>query len=451
MIKPIRWTIAKKVGGTVFILLSIIFSLLIHSLIALTEIEAELNEIAAIDVPLTEYANEIEIAQLEQRILMDEFIHKKLAKKEHTKKEEQEIIQWQVRMNEQFELAIKTSKSAVNTASSSEFKDILATLNTLKKEHEIVNTLFNQLINGENISVNLDAVIKQDENFDRLAIDLIHGIEQITKRKANIVLEHEHQFAIISYSLGIVGAIIGISLATLIIISIKASINKISYNINLVSSAIKSNKDIPVGQVEKVKSTDEFGELSHNLTNMINEVSSDIDKREKVSKELNELATKDHLTQCFNRFKWDESLKLEVARSLNSHTPLSLIFLDIDHFKRINDTYGHDVGDNTLIDVVNIAQQNIRQLDTLYRTGGEEFSILLPNTKLTDAQFLSERIRKSIAEFDFKTVGHITISLGVTLFKGKEDTELAFSKRADTALYQAKESGRNKVSTILEL
>ncbi len=446
-----RWTIARKVGGTVFILLAIILSLLVHSIFALTEIEVELKEIFIIDVPLTEYVNEIEIAQLEQRILMDEFIRKKLLTQEQkdTQQEEKAIIHWAKEINNQFELAIDVSQAAVNTGSSNEFPHILATLKTLKKKHDNINLLLNQLIEGDTTTKHFDKIIQQDEVFDRLVIDLIHGIEQLTARKANIVLKHEEQFALISYSLGGIGAIIGISLSVLIVMSIKASISKITRNINLVSSAIESNNDIPIEQVEQVNSSDEFGELSHDLTNLISQVSSDIDKREKISQQLSELATKDHLTQCYNRFKWDQSRELEISHSLTTKAPLALIFFDIDHFKQVNDNFGHDVGDNTLVDVARIAQQSIRQLDTLYRTGGEEFSVLLPNTKLHDAEQLAERIRQAIAEYQFENVGNVTVSLGVTLFKGVADNSSTFAKRADNALYQAKDAGRNQVSTLV--
>ncbi|PAJ75044.1 hypothetical protein CJF42_07490 [Pseudoalteromonas sp. NBT06-2] len=448
MTKFFRWTIAKKFGGTVFILLVIILSLLVHSVIALTKIEAELKEISTIDVPLTKHANEIEIAQVEQRILMDELIRKKLLTHEDTKKEETEIIRWSEEIDKQFEIAINISQIAVNTVSSNEFHHILMTLTTLKEKHDSIYLLLKQLIDGDNTEKHLDMIIQQDEAFDRLAIALIHAIEELTQRKAKVTVKHEELFAMISYSLGGVGAIIGIVLAVLIIMSIKASISKITRNINLVSSAIASNKDIPIDQVEQVQSSDEFGELSHDLTHLISQVSSDIDKRERVSKQLNELATKDHLTKCYNRFKWDESRELEVTRALNTKVPLALIFFDIDHFKKVNDNFGHDVGDTTLIDVARIAQQSIRQFDTLYRTGGEEFSVLLPNTELPNAEQLAERIRKSIASYQFETVGKVTVSLGVTIFKGVADNGSTFAKRADSALYQAKDAGRNQVSVI---
>lgn len=447
MIKPVRWTIARKVGGTVCVLLIIILSLLIHSILSLNDIVVELNEVSTIDVPLTEYANEIEIAQLEQRILLDEIIRKKIGREQHQIEEEQAIEQWGARMDKQFELAIQVSQRGVKTASSSEFQNILTILKTLQKQHEDIDGLLRQVLSESYMPEHLEKVIEQDEQFDLLAIDLIHDIERITQRQADIVLKHEEQFALISYSLGGVGVIIGILLALIIIVSIKVSISKISRNIHMVSSAIESNEDIPIEQVERVKSSDEFSELSHNLANMIERVSSDIDKREKESLELNEKATRDHLTQCYNRLKWDESCKAELEKSLLSKTKLSLILFDIDHFKKVNDSYGHDVGDSTLIDVVRIAQQSIRQVDSLYRTGGEEFSILLPDTNLSDAEHLAERVRKAIAEFDFDKVGQVTISLGVTMFNCSEDDETSFVKRADIALYQAKKAGRNQVST----
>jgi len=449
MIKSMRWTIARKVGGTVFILLTVILGLLVHSILALNEIEVELKEIAEIDLPLTEHVNEIEIYQLEQRILMDEYIREILSGEDDHTSIKQGITQWGSKTNAQFEQAIIVSKKGLSSSSSKELTDIFTMLNTLQVQHKQIETLLDKLINSKFSPGRLDEIILQDERFDHLTIELIHAVEKLTNRKAQMVVKHEKQFALITYSLGGIGLIIGTSLAVLIIFSIKASISHISNNINLVSSAIKSNRDIPIEQVARVKSTDELSELSDNLANMIEQVSTDISQREENTKALNEMAITDHLTQCFNRLKWDESLSFEVAESLHSNSPLSLIFFDIDHFKKINDSYGHDIGDITLIEVVKIAQENIRQLDTLYRTGGEEFSVLLPNSKQQDATQLAERIRQAIADHRFESVGTLTISLGVTVFRTEGDSSSAFAKRADMALYQSKGAGRNKVTVLV--
>ncbi|MBT7179391.1 MAG: GGDEF domain-containing protein, partial [Nitrospina sp.] len=111
-----------------------------------------------------------------------------------------------------------------------------------------------------------------------------------------------------------------------------------------------------------------------------------------------------------------------------------------------NDTFGHDVGDLVLIEVVQKTKGNIRQTDSLYRTGGEEFIILTPNTDQEQAGILANKVRQAIEKHDFETVGRVTVSLGCAQFdKKNEDSTEQMLKRADQALYRAKEGGRNQV------
>ena len=117
---------------------------------------------------------------------------------------------------------------------------------------------------------------------------------------------------------------------------------------------------------------------------------------------------------------------------------------DIDHFKKVNDTYGHAVGDYVLKTLSQIAKKNIREIDYLIRWGGEEFIVIALDTKLRGAEVLAEKIRKAIEDYNFEKVGRVTVSFGVTQFT-QDDTEDSFMKRADDALYQAKEKGRNRV------
>jgi len=119
--------------------------------------------------------------------------------------------------------------------------------------------------------------------------------------------------------------------------------------------------------------------------------------------------------------------------------------MDIDHFKRVNDTFGHGVGDETLRAVANLMKQNSRSNDLPCRVGGEEFILLLPESSLRTAIEVAERLRVSIETEAIDTVGHITISLGVALWRPGGVSVAAVLERADQLLYQAKQSGRNRV------
>ena len=161
-------------------------------------------------------------------------------------------------------------------------------------------------------------------------------------------------------------------------------------------------------------------------------------------KSLKEEAATDALTGLFNRRKLDKILnkEIELAQYLNSE--LSIIFLDIDHFKDVNDTYGHDIGDDILRDLSNIIRQTTRKNDFIARWGGEEFMVTLQSTSVQEAEKLAQKLRVAVQEYKFKCSRTITISLGVTQLK-ETDTKDSFTKRVDEALYEAKNSGRNRV------
>jgi len=166
--------------------------------------------------------------------------------------------------------------------------------------------------------------------------------------------------------------------------------------------------------------------------------------------EIQHLATTDDLTGIHNRRYLFEMGQREVERALRYQHPLSAIMLDIDHFKQINDTYGHAVGDEVLQAITGRISRNMREIDLLGRYGGEEFSILLPETGLDEAIALAERLRLLVEEKQIATseeVFNINISLGVAQLNGNCQTLEALMDRADTALYRAKQKGRNRVET----
>ncbi|WP_415396889.1 diguanylate cyclase [Sulfurimonas sp. CS5] len=161
-------------------------------------------------------------------------------------------------------------------------------------------------------------------------------------------------------------------------------------------------------------------------------------------KELEYMASTDVLTKLFNRSKLNDVLKKEISLSNTVSSALSIIFIDIDHFKLVNDTYGHDVGDRVLIDIANIISTSTRTGDIAARWGGEEFMITLQSTDTLHASILAEKLRTIVENHTFSIIGKLTISIGVTEYIHNESEE-TFIKRVDKALYEAKESGRNKV------
>ena len=157
---------------------------------------------------------------------------------------------------------------------------------------------------------------------------------------------------------------------------------------------------------------------------------------------LKRLSVTDPLTQAYNRLKLDEVLSYESARAKQEKIPLSIILLDIDKFKYVNDTYGHQVGDSVLVAMTQVLLKNIRRTDVLGRWGGEEFLIILPNTTLEDATIEAEKLRCLIERMRFDVVGKVTASLGISCCID-DCTERSLIERADKALYEAKKAGRN--------
>jgi diguanylate cyclase (GGDEF)-like protein/PAS domain S-box-containing protein len=163
--------------------------------------------------------------------------------------------------------------------------------------------------------------------------------------------------------------------------------------------------------------------------------------------QVQKLSVTDPLTNLINRRKFFEELEKEANRCRRYKHPLSLIMLDIDHFKKVNDTFGHQFGDKVLCHIAEILRTNTRRTDTVARYGGEEFIILLPETPLVGGGEVAERIRQATAKSvicDNLNNIAVTVSLGVTNFS-LEDNIDSFVKRADQALYKAKDAGRNAV------
>ncbi len=163
-------------------------------------------------------------------------------------------------------------------------------------------------------------------------------------------------------------------------------------------------------------------------------------------KELVRLSTIDPLSGACNRTKLDEEMNKWIEYSKRYNVPLSVAILDFDDFKKINDTFGHLIGDNVIVEASQIIRKTIRKSDIFARWGGEEFILLLPCTDVAKATELTERIRRQIEQNIFDKAGKVTCSIGIAQLS-EEDDMLSFLRRTDKTLYSAKEDGKNKVMT----
>ncbi|WP_178862578.1 GGDEF domain-containing protein [Thiomicrorhabdus cannonii] len=169
----------------------------------------------------------------------------------------------------------------------------------------------------------------------------------------------------------------------------------------------------------------------------------DISERVALEQRLQKMAEIDYLTQIYNRNRFESALKESLSLYRRHGGVFSIIMLDVDHFKHINDNFGHDVGDQVLIHLVEVVHSRLRDSDIFARWGGEEFMIYLPLTPIDDAVLVAESIRQKVAACDFSPVPRVTISLGLAEVTA-DDTIETLTKRADDALYKAKEGGRNQ-------
>ncbi len=192
----------------------------------------------------------------------------------------------------------------------------------------------------------------------------------------------------------------------------------------------------------------EWSEEDKRLLGLIAEIFAMAIERKHMEEELKYLATHDAVTGLFNRSDMDRRVVDEVGRVVRYKRPLSIFMVDIDHFKQVNDRYGHAAGDDVLHDIAEILQQTTRTADFVARYGGEEFVIILPETPLAKAKELAERIRHQVAQSSFPVDGEsvsLTVSIGIAALSGHSRSWRELLKRADAAMYEAKSAGRNCV------
>jgi len=185
----------------------------------------------------------------------------------------------------------------------------------------------------------------------------------------------------------------------------------------------------------------ELHELNISLEEKVKKRTIDL---EHIKNDFEKLAKTDALTNIHNRYSIMSILSNEINRSSRYDSSLSILMYDIDHFKTVNDTYGHDIGDKVLISLSNLVSSHIRDVDYIGRYGGEEFLIIMPNTSLADASSYAERLREIVEKYYFQEIEKITISIGIVELE--DDSINSIFKRVDDLLYKSKKNGRNRIT-----
>lgn len=222
-----------------------------------------------------------------------------------------------------------------------------------------------------------------------------------------------------------------------------------------IKEIVGSSKEIAKGDVDFEKrlcsiSYDELGQIARSINIFINKLHKNHEELTMAKKELDELYIMDRLTGVYNRIKIDEIIEAALKKQKKYKEIFSVILLDIDHFKHVNDTHGHLMGDTVLKDFASILKESVRETDFVGRWGGEEFIIVCPKTDKEGAVRLAQNLRAKIENSLFATQDKKTASFGVAECQEKDDIS-SIIDNADKALYRAKKSGRNQVVCYDEL
>jgi len=207
---------------------------------------------------------------------------------------------------------------------------------------------------------------------------------------------------------------------------------------------LKDKSGVSTKSTIQIAKQNKYAQIITKLVNFSKAITREL---EEANQELVKVSITDKLTGIFNRLKLDQVISDEIARSERYHSPFSIILVDIDHFKSVNDTYGHLTGDKVIVKIAELLSLHSRQNDIVGRWGGEEFVVVLPGSSLQSATQVAEKLREAIADTQFPEVGRKTASFGLASYLEK-DNPASLISRADKALYMSKNNGRNRVTAL---
>ena len=213
--------------------------------------------------------------------------------------------------------------------------------------------------------------------------------------------------------------------------------------LEVIQSAFQKKRTIDLRRMGELRQ--KVGVLKSNFNNLKKEVDSARQRADHLEQEL----LLDPLTGIYNRRAYDKHVKEELQRYQRYNQQFSMLLFDVDHFKRINDTYGHAIGDRCLKEIINRIKTILRESDFLARVGGEEFVVILPGTGETQAVDVAEKVRRAVEKTEFihnNETLPITISVGVTAVQPSDHSPDTLFQRVDNAMYEAKNTGRNRVA-----
>ncbi len=374
----------------------------------------------------------------------------------HGKEDYLEIYERNIQLEQEIEERTKELNIANKRMLS--LQSILDMMNSAKPLRNVLETVVNN-IQGE-LGYLHSTIMRKEIDVDGEYFVVVAEADDITIKRADGILKTPIQARRLAYTKEsifynsienrhlIKSKDIGASLK-----AIMPDISEEELNNILSDKSVKSIITIPLHVLEKpfgifaVFSSRE--DLAESETDFLNMYAQQIELAITIAElfeKVKEQAVTDGLTGLYNRRYFEEYLKKEVTRSLRINQPFSIIGLDLDFLKKINDTYGHSYGDIAIKTIAEVLKTNARSIDTAARMGGEEFNVILPGVTSEGAMIAAERIRKAIESVELDTIGHITASVGVATFLEHSDNIEDILELTDQAMYMSKRNGRNRVT-----
>ncbi|KQH91664.1 GGDEF domain-containing protein [Vibrio fluvialis] len=441
-------SIKQKIGGLFVLLLSFLFFVIVYSGYKIKLIEKEMREVAYLDIPLSQIMRQVEFIELEQHLQFEQY-QLKGEKPYQELKQHQQLVFQQQQLKSLLDRAVGLITESLSAKqlmlAQSEHEQVLSRIESYAQKSAAFESHLEQLFESQTLND------EQRSAMEQMAVELesaenaiIQQLNTITTNDVYYTEKHEKEFLFVSSLLGISAVVLGFLLTVYIVQIILQRIKRIQGDIKTLNASLDQGDSLSQETVNKITTKDELAELEHDIKAVMSRLEKEITCREQVEKQLLTLATQDKLTGAYNRHKWDEQIHIQLSLAQRGGYPFGFILLDVDYFKRVNDQFGHQVGDQLLKRMVSELQQRIRSTDMLFRLGGEEFAILLPMQDIESACKLAESLRSQMELLQVDNLPAFTISIGVTSYHDM-DSEASIFRRADMALYRAKAQGRNQV------
>ncbi|MBY7912261.1 diguanylate cyclase [Vibrio fluvialis] len=441
-------SIKQKIGGLFVLLLSFLFFVIVYSGYKIKLIEKEMREVAYLDIPLSQIMRQVEFIELEQHLQFEQY-QLKGEKPYQELKQHQQLVFQQQQLKSLLDRAVGLITESLSAKqlmlAQSEHEQVLSRIESYAQKSAAFESHLEQLFESQTLNDEQRSAMEQmAAELESAENAIIQQLNTITTNDVYYTEKHEKEFLFVSSLLGISAVVLGFLLTVYIVQIILQRIKRIQGDIKTLNASLDQGDSLSQETVSKITTKDELAELEHDIKAVMSRLAKEITCREQVEKQLLTLATQDKLTGAYNRHKWEEQINMQLNLAQRGGYPFGLILLDVDYFKRVNDQFGHQVGDQLLKRMVSELQQRIRSTDMLFRLGGEEFAILLPMQDIESACKLAESLRSQMELLQVGNLPAFTISIGVTSYHDM-DSEASIFRRADMALYRAKAQGRNQV------